>query len=196
MKRISALVLTILISGVPAHSLAARCSCDDWMEKGGYCVDYINSRIPVFPSAPNKEEMADLKNTDIADVTEGDVAIFTIKNYWHVAYVEKVQRNQQGEATAIDVSEMNFGDELSFAEFKSKWKSESQAEWNRALCCGITDHYDQVSLRKSVALSTVKQIWSPDDVVSEGVGRQRVKAIFGKVREAINRFVEFTGREL
>jgi len=196
MKRISALVLTILISGVPTHSLAARCNCDDWMEKGGYCVDYINSRIPLFPSAPNKEEMADLKNTDIADVTEGDVAIFAVKNYWHVAYVEKVQRNQQGEATAIDVSEMNFGDELSFPEFKSKWKSTSQGEWNRALCCGITDNYDQVSLRKNVALGTVKQIWSPDDVASEEVGRQRVNAIVGKVREVVNRLVEFTGREL
>jgi len=166
------------------------------MGKGGYCVDYIKSKIRTFPIPQNKEEMVDLKNTDITNVTEGDVAIFTIKNYWHVAYVEKVHRNPQGEATAIDMSEMIFGDELSFAEFKSKWKSKSQAEWNRALCCGITDNYDQVSFRKNVAFNTVKQLWSPDDVVSESAGERRIKAIAGKVKEVINRFFEFTAREL
>lgn len=192
-KSISIIVLTILISGIHTCCYAVSCNCDDWMGKGGYCVDYIKTRIQTFPIPQNKEDMVGLKNTEVTDVTEGDVAIFTIKNYWHVAYVEKVHRNQQGEATAIDVSEMNFGDELSFAEFKSTWKSKSQAEWYRALCCGITDNYDQVSLRKNVAFNTVKQIWSPDDVVSEGVGGLRVKAIVGKVREVINRFLEFTG---
>lgn len=194
MKRIA--VIAILISGLHSYGYAARCNCDDWVMKGGYCVDYINSKIPVFPVSLNKEDMVGLKNTDISDVTEGDVAIFTVKNYWHVAYVEKVLRNQQGVPTAIDVSEMNFGDELSFDEFKSKWRSKSQAEWNRALCCGITDNYDEVSLRRNVPLNTVKQIWSPDEVVSAGAGRPRVKAALGKVREVINRFFEFTGREL
>jgi len=196
MKHISVIIVTIIISCFHTYCHAARCNCDDWMEKGGYCGDYINTRISTFPISLNKDEMTGLKNTDIADVTEGDVAVFAIKNYWHVAYVEKVQRNQHGEATAIDVSEMNFGDELSFVEYKSKWKSKSNAEWSRALCCGITDNYDLVSLRKNVALNTVKQIWSPDNVVSEDVGRQRVKAIIGKAREVINRFFAFTGREL
>ena len=174
---------------------AVSCNCDDWMGKGGYCVDYIKTRIPTFP-IPYKDDMAGLKNTGIYDVTEGDVAIFTIKNYWHVAYVETVYRNQRGDATTIDVSEMNFGDKLSFAEFKAKWKSNSQAELNRAFCCGITDNYDQITLRKNIALNTVKQIWSPDDVASEGIGRRRVKAIVGKVREVVNRFFEFAEREL
>jgi hypothetical protein len=188
-KLVSAIVLTILISGIYTCCYAARCNCDDWMGKGGYCVDYIKEKISTFP-IPQKHEMAKFKNADITDVTEGDVAIFTIKNYWHVAYVEKVHRNLRREATAIDVSEMNFGDELSFAEFKAKWKSNSQAEWNRALCCGITDNYDEISLRKNVALNTVKQIWSPDDVASEGLGGRRVKAIVGKVREVIDQFFD------
>jgi hypothetical protein len=194
-KRISIIALTILLSGIHTCCYAAKCNCDDWMEKGGYCVDYIKTRIQIFPAPLNKEDMVSLKNADIDDVTEGDVAIFTIKNYWHVAYVEKVHRNPQGEATAMDLSEMNFGDELSFAEFKDKWKSKSKAEWNRALCCGVTDNYDEVHLRKNVPVDTVKQIWSPDDV-AEGVGGRRVKAIVGKVREVINQFFEFTGREL
>jgi len=161
------------------------------MGKGGYCVDYVKTRIPAFP-IPNKEEMPNLKNTGISNVTEGDVAIFTIKNYWHVAYVEKVHSNRWGEATAIDVSEMNFGDELTFAEFKDKWKSKSKAEWNRALCCGITDNYDEMSFRKNVDINTVKQIWSPDDVEFEDIGERRIQAIANKVKEVINRFVEFT----
>ena len=195
MKRIAIIVLTILISGINTRCYAVSYNCNDWMEKGGYCIDYIKTKISTFP-VPNKEDMVDLKNADIDDVTVGDVAIFTIKKYWHVAYVEKVHRNQRGEATAIDVSEMNFGDELSFAEFKAKWKSNSQAEWNRALCCGITDNYNQITLRNNIALNTVKQIWSPDDVASEGIGRRGVKAIVGKVREVLNRFFEFAEGEL
>ena len=195
MKRITVIVLAILISGIHTCCYAVSCNCDDWMEKGGYCVDYIKTRIPTF-TIPSKDEMADLKNTDIADVTEGDVAIFTIENYWHVAYIEKVHRNLLGNATAIDVSEMNFGDDLSFAEFKAKWKSKSRAEWNRTFCCGITDNYDQITSRKNIDLNTVKQIWSPDDVASEGIGRRQVKAIVGKVREFINRFFEFTESDL
>jgi hypothetical protein len=195
MKRLASIVLIVLISGAHSISYAASCNCLDWMGKGGYCVDYIKTRIPAFP-IPMRDDMVELKNTSISNITEGDVAIFTVKNYWHVAYVENVRRNQKGEATAIDVSEMNSGDEMSFAEFKAKWKSNSQAEWNRASCCGVTDSYDQITVRKNIALRTVKQIWSPDDVVPEGFGRGRVKAMASKVREVLNRFLEFTEGEL
>lgn len=194
MKRIAVIVLALLISGVHTCCHAMSCNCDDWMEKSGYCVDYVKDRIPKFP-IPYKNDMPTLKNTDVASVTEGDVAIFTVKNYWHVAYVEKVHRNLRGEPTAIDVSEMNFGDELSFSEFKEKWKSNSQYEWNRALCCGITDNYDRITRRKNVPLGTVTQVWSPDDVPPEGIGR-RVNAIVDKAREVINQFFEYTEREL
>jgi hypothetical protein len=140
--------------------------------------------------------MVGFKNTDIDDVSEGDVAIFTIKNYWHVAYVEKVHRDHRGEATAIDVSEMNFGDELSFAEYKDKWKSASQEEWNRALCCGVTDNYAEISLRKGLDLDRVKQVWSPDAAASKGNGRRRIRALVGRVREVVNRFFEFADSAL
>lgn len=197
MKRISVIIIATVVAGlVHTSSYAASCNCDDWMAKGGYCVDYVKSRIPAFPVPNNKDEMEDLKNKDIPDVTEGDVAIFTISNYWHVAYVEKVHCDQKGEAVAIDVSEMNFGDQLSFAEFKKKWKSNSDTEWQRAVCCGITENYDQASSRKKVALDAVKQIWSPVTAASERTGGRRVKNMVGKVREALNHFLQFTGREL
>lgn len=183
-------LLTILLSGVHSRCYALRCNCDDWVEKGGYCVDYIKDRIPAF-AIPTKDDMVRLKNTRVSDVTEGDVAIFTVKNYWHVAYVEKVHRSSRGEASAIDVSEMNFGGELSFAEFKDRWRSNSKAEWTRAACCGITDTYDEVTLRKNVPMSTVKQVWSPDGAGFDDA-RRRVRALFGQVREVIDRLVDPT----
>lgn len=195
MKRVAIVILTLAFAGSYTPSYAGRCNCDVWMEKGGYCVDYIKDRIPSF-LIPTKDDMGALKNTDIAEITEGDVAIFAIKNYWHVAYVELVHRNPRGEATAIDVSEQNFGDELSFPEFKTKWKSNSREEWNQALCCGITDNYDRITWRKNISISTVKQVWSPDDAASEGIGRQRVNALVGKVREVFNKFLDYTDREL
>ncbi|QWV95625.1 hypothetical protein KP004_03580 [Geomonas oryzisoli] len=134
--------------------------------------------------------MPTLKNADIADVTEGDVAIFTIKSYWHVAYVERVLRNAQDEPVTIDVSEMNFGDEPTFAEFRSRWKSANREEWSRALCCGITDNYNEITTRKNVAIETVHQIWSPDDAARDGTARRRLKALLGRVKEVINRFCE------
>jgi hypothetical protein len=131
------------------------------MKKGGYCVDYVKTKIPSFPIPQNKDEIATLKNRDIFKVTAGDVAIFNFSNYWHVAYVEKVQLDQHGNATTIDVSEMNFGNQLSLNDFRNKWKQKSKSEWKRAICCGVTDNYDQTSARKNVALNTVTQIWSP-----------------------------------
>ena len=174
----------------------ADCNCDDWVNKDGYCVDYVKTRIPSFPIPNSVEEIVDLKNKDVGEVTEGDVAIFDLGNYWHVAYVENVHLDEQGHATAIDVSEMNFGGQMSFAEYKKKWRSRDRSEWQRARCCGVTDRYDQTGVRKNVALSTVTQIWSPRPAASEGTGWKHGLAVVNKVREVLNRFIHFTEREL
>jgi len=166
------------------------------MKKGGYCVDYIKTKIPTFPIPQNTTEIAALKNKDIPEVAEGDVAMFNISNYWHVAYVEKVNLNQQGDATSIDVSEMNFGGQLSFSEFKNKWNPKSRSEWKRALCCGVTNNYDQTGSRNNVSLDTVKQIWSPVSTASEDVKGERNVTIVDKVRDVFNRFFLFTEKEL
>lgn len=185
----STLIFAFLIFSGIHTCYAATCNCDDWMGKGGYCVDYVKTRIPSFP-IPMRNDMPALKNANVEDVTEGDVAIFTIKSYWHVAFVERVHRNTQGDATAIDVSEMNFGDEPTFQEFRSRWSSASREEWNRALCCGITDKYDQITTRKYVDINTVRQIWSPDDAALKSTPRSRLKALVGRVKEVINRFYD------
>ena len=188
MKFFAALVCALLLSGVATCSYALNCSCEDWMDREGYCVDYIKDRIPSFP-IPYREDMPDLKNREVADITPGDVAVFHIRNYWHVAYVERVHRDSRGEPTSIDVSEMNFGGGLSFGEFKAKWKSNSQEEWDRAVCCGITDSYGQVTTRNDVDIDTVKQVWSPDETEAGGAAL-RFKAIVGKVRQVIDRFYD------
>ena len=104
--------------------------------------------------------------------------------------------DQHGNATAIDVSEMNFGDQLSLNEFRNKWKQKSKNEWKRAICCGVTDNYDLAGARKNVALNTVKQLWSPVVAASESAKLEHDNTAFDKIREALNRFLQFTGREL
>lgn len=185
-------IVSILTAGVTTDSFALNCDCSDWMNKGGYCVDYIKEKIPSFPIPKSTTEIATLKNRDISDIDEGDVAMFNYSNYWHVAYVERVHRNQQGLATAIDVSEMNFGDKISFDEFKTKWKSKHETEWRRALCCGVTENYDETGMRKKVSLNTVKQVWSPDSAPSDSISER----VADKVREVINRLLYFKERAL
>ena len=112
--RIIAITATLFITIILRTNCHAGCNCADWMNKGGYCVDYVKTKIPSFPIPQNKDEITTLKNRDIFKVTAGDAALFNFSNYWHVAYVEKVHLDQHGNAIAIDVSEMNFGGQLSF----------------------------------------------------------------------------------
>jgi hypothetical protein len=147
----------------------ADCNCDDWMKRGGYCIDYVKARIPTFPMPYTNVAIAALKNRGIAEVQEGDVAIFDLGKLWHVSYVEKVHKDQHGKATAIDVSEMNHGGQLSFPEYHDKWRSQNVREWKRAICCGVTNTYGEMTLRNNIPLHTVKQIWSPNASASEVV---------------------------
>jgi hypothetical protein len=175
----------------------ADCNCDNWVERGGYCVDYIKTKVPTFPIPKSVAEISVLKNKETAKVEEGDVAIFDLGKYWHVAYVEKVHLNSQGNATTIDVSEMNFGAQISFDEYKKRWHTRNESEWRRALCCGVTKKYDQTSRRKNIALNSVEQIWSPEAAASQEISAgHRDETLFEKVREALNQFIQFTGREL
>jgi hypothetical protein len=68
--------LLIAVGGVGTKGYAASCSCSDWMNKGGYCVDYVKEKIPTFPIPQNTTEIASLKNKEISEISEGDVAIF------------------------------------------------------------------------------------------------------------------------
>jgi hypothetical protein len=196
MKRCVELIVFFAILSASNQSFAA-CNCDDWVDKGGYCVDYVKTKISTFPIPKSVAEITTLKNKETSKVEEGDVAIFDLGNYWHVAYVEKVHVDSQGSATAIDVSEMNFGGRTSFDEYKKRWHTKNEGEWKRALCCGVTKKYDRTSTRKNVALNSIEQIWSPDIAVSQENSReQRDDSLLDKAREALNNFIQFTGREL
>ncbi len=172
----------------------ADSSCDDWVGKDGYCVDYIKLKIPAFTIPRSTAEIEIQKNKGITEVTTGDVAIFKISNYWHVAYVERVHVNQQGAAVAIDVSEMNFGGQLSLDEYQSRWGIGSEHEWKRSLSCGITENYGLVSLRENIPLNAVTQVWSPDTASSDD--RKLGEVVADKVREVINRYFLLAGRYL
>jgi hypothetical protein len=190
------IVVLVLLSGMAAgRECAADCSCDDWMKKGGYCVDYVKERIPSFPIPQSTDEIALLKNKDVSEVSEGDVAIFDLTTYWHVAYVEKVHLDAGGAATSIDVSEMNFGDRMSYGEFRKKWKTASGTEWKRAICCGVTERYEQVSSRRMVPLSSVRQVWSPTVAAAAGDER-REPALVSKVKRILQGLFSLTGIEL
>lgn len=194
MRRISIIVIAFVIT---VHTRCyAGCNCDDWVKRGGYCVDYVKSKIPTFPIPHNVAEITAIKNKELPEVAEGDVAIFDLGNYWHVAYVEKVHLDQQGKATSIDTSEMNFGRQMSFREYTDKWSPKNVSEWKRALCCGVTDKYGTASVQKNVELNTVKQIWSPTSAASRGVEGIHGDTIVDKAKEVFNKFFLFTGGEL
>ena len=195
MRRIPIIVTAVAIT-IMHTGCYADCNCDDWVKRDGYCVDYVKTKIPTFPIPNNAVEIAALRNKEIAEVTEGDVAIFNLGNYWHVSYIEKVHIDQHGNATAIDVSEMNFGGHLSFEEYKNRWIPKSESEWKRALCCGVTNKFGQTRLRRNIPLKTIKQIWSPISAASEGTGGRHGNSVVDIVTEVLNRFILFTERAL
>jgi hypothetical protein len=196
MKRCIGFIIFLTLAAACENSYA-DCNCEDWVYRGGYCVDYVKSRIPTFPSPKSVAEITVLKNRETSKVKEGDVAIFDLGKYWHVAYVEKVHLDHKGNPTEVDVSEMNFGEPLSFEEYKTRWHSKSESEWKRAVCCGVTKKFDQRSIRKNVSITAVEQIWSPDSAAAhESSTGHGDDTLFDKAREALNHVIQFTGRQL
>ncbi|GEM_PF-1078953 len=191
------IVIAIVITGLVQTSSYAGCDCDDWMQKGGYCVDYIKTKIPTFAIPKSVHELETLKNKNIFEVTAGDVAIFELSDRWHVAYVENVHSDRFGLATSIDVTEMNFGQQLSFGAYRNIWKQNSKNEWERSVCCGVTNNYDVIDSRKYVDLNTVKQIWSPIVTVSAIHRKTEQKdTIIVIVKDALNWILQFSGSGL
>lgn len=168
----------------------ADCNCDDWVNLHGYCVDYVKSRVPSFPVPLSYSEIAELKNRDIRNIAAGDVAIFFTGNFWHVAYVEKVRLDRSGVPAAIDVSEMNYGRQPRYVEYKKRWRRYGRDEWLRAVNCGVTRNYARVDRRRGVPLETVRQVWSPAEPVAKpeaAVGFQ-LGLLVGKVRDDLEQF--------
>lgn len=76
----------------------------------GYCTDYIAQRMGTRPRGVVGPS-AWPANRDISQVREGVALIFgrLAPPAGHVAYVERVERNQSGMPVAFEVSEMNYG---------------------------------------------------------------------------------------
>lgn len=192
LKRIVGIVLFAFMLAEGTNCRADG-TCDDWVDKGGYCVDYVKSKMPTFPVPKDVAAITLLNNKASKDVAQGDVAIFDLGKYWHVAFIEKVHVDQRGNATAIDVSEMNFGGRLSLNDYKKKWRSKNRSEWKRAISCGVTKKYGQTGKRTRIALSSVDQIWSPVVAASQVVGDGKTRRLLDKIREALNDFLDEQG---
>lgn len=182
--------IALLCLALLAHTNCfADSYCEDWMSRGGYCVDYVKSKVPAFPVPLNPDAMVGLKNKETSQVAVGDVAIFDMGNFWHVAYVEKVRLDRRGHAKAVDVSEMNFGRWPRYREYLSRWSVHDKKEWERALRCGVTKNYAHVGSRKNVALKTVKSIWSPAVAESEkDAAGEQISTVISKVKETVSHF--------
>jgi len=168
----------------------ADCNCDDWVNRHGYCVDYVKSRVPSFPVPSSYSEIAELKNRDVRKIAAGDVAIFFTGNFWHVAYVEKVRLDRDGNPAAIDISEMNFGGQPRYSEYAARWKVRNREEWLRAVNCGITRNYARIDLRRRVPLRQVRQVWSPAEPVAKpgAGGGVQLGLLLGKVKDDLGQF--------
>jgi len=188
LKRIFVILLFafVLLDGTNCR---AGSSCDDWVKRSGYCVDYVKSKIPAFPVPKDEAEITLLNNKLSKDVEVGDVAIFDLGNYWHVAYIEKVHLDQHGKPTAIDVSEMNFGGRMSLTDYRKKWSPKSRNEWKRAISCGVTKKYGRTGKRTKIALSSVQQIWSPVIAASQAGDAGNTSTLLDRVRQAFNHFL-------
>ena len=170
MKSVPLLILLLLLFAHPAIC-NTDCRCENWVNRKGYCVDYVHHLIPNFPVPDDVESLIELKNKEVEKVAKGDVAIFDLGNYWHVAYVEKVHLDRQGKTTAIDVSEMNYGGPLTRRQLKEKWGINSKKELQQAACCGVTKNFGKVTNRKNVDLTTVRHIWTPKFSAYRMIGR-------------------------
>lgn len=148
----------MLFCGTPA--VCAQWDCDDWVARRGYCVDYVKARIPTFPVPESEADMGRLNNREVRNIAAGDVAVFDLGRYWHVAYVECVHRDRRGTPIAIDVSEHNFGARMTADHYRRMWGGQKY-EWERAVWCGVTKNYGQRSVRSNVPIGTVQQVWSP-----------------------------------
>ena len=84
-------------------------------------------------------------NLDLLQV--GDVAIFDLGAYGHVAYVEQVNRDADGTPISVNLSEWNYG---------SSWKSDHNGQ-----ACGATNLFGQLLAppRNNVPVSNVNRFW-------------------------------------
>lgn len=86
----------------------AGCTVGDtrcWTRSGGFCTDWVEKRVAAVTRRPVK----DLRLAPIApeQVAKGDLAVFASRA--HTAFVERVLKDGQGRAVAVDLSEYNFG---------------------------------------------------------------------------------------
>lgn len=86
----------------------AGCTVGDtrcWTRSGGFCTDWVEKRA----AAVTKRAAKELRLVPVTpeQVAKGDLAVFAARA--HTAFVERVVKDRQGRAVAVDLSEYNFG---------------------------------------------------------------------------------------
>lgn len=112
----------------------AGCTVGDsrcWLRSGGFCTDYVLKKLQLVPSVGEVTWL----QVSPGEVKPGDVAVFNARA--HYAYVERVVRDKQGKAVAVNVSEYNFGTCLVDEDTM------------------VTDHYKKVNRRSGIPLTAV-----------------------------------------
>ncbi len=173
-----------------ASPAGADWNCDDWVARRGYCVDYVKSRVPSFPVPSGEDDIRRLNNRRVGDVERGDVAIFDLGRYWHVAYVENVHRDRRGNAVAIDVSEKNYGPRMSPDHYRKNWGAGKGSEWKRAVWCGVTKKFGQNGVRTNIPIATVEQVWTPRPSLFQRIRSGKIAGLLDRGREFLR---ELTG---
>lgn len=168
-------------------------NCDDWVARRGYCVDYVKSRIPSFPIPDGEDDIKRLNNRHVRDVARGDVAIFDLGRYWHVAYVENVHRDGHGNVVAIDVSEKNYGPRMSPAHYRKTWGNGHGSEWKRAVWCGVTKKFGQNGVRTNVPIDTVEQVWTPRPSLAQRIRSGSMTGLLDRTGKFLKSLVDFSG---
>ena len=128
--------------GLHADEFDFQRDCAKWIEQHGFAADYIKKK-----TGKRQRGLVErwVGNVEPKDIQPGDVVVTLRRNEerrMRAAYVEDVQRNADGSAAAVIVSEWNEG----------KYVDER---------CSVTDHFGRLSESRPIIVDSIVKVWRP-----------------------------------
>lgn len=120
-----------------ASALVYAADCSQYLGKG-YCTDYIFAQTGQRQPGDAQDWNGD---HDLSLLQKGDVAIFDLGTYGHVALVENVNKDSSGTPVSVNLSEWNYG----------------PTYVNEA--CAVTNAFGIRGTRENIPVSTVDRFW-------------------------------------
>lgn len=127
----------VVISMVFTSYFAIGADCSKYLGRG-YCTDYIQVITGSTQGGNAKDWVSNIEKQDVA---VGDVAIFTLGAYGHVAFVESVRLDDRGAPQSVDLSEWNYSKEYVDPD------------------CVVTSSFGITTKRRNVSLNTISGFW-------------------------------------